>query len=143
MDTSMENISYKSIYMQLKADYNRILDRMLELEDEKNKTIEKQQHLQAQNEDLKLKLEQMKATLNSLQNQTTVLKDELEKTKRKNGRKSKFSGQDAKKIHDSLKINGGTLSYRQAAVFFDISTSTIQLLMKKYCSRNLTASTQR
>ena len=86
MDTSMENISYKSLYKQLKANYDLALNTMLKLEDEKNKAIEKQKHLQTQNEDLTIKLDQMKVTLNDLQNQITVLKDELERTKRNNSR---------------------------------------------------------
>lgn len=132
MDTSMENISYKSLYKQLKANYDLALDTMLKLEDEKNKAIEKQKHLQTQNEDLTIKLDKMEVTLNDLQKQITVLKDELERTKRNNSRKRKYCEQDAKKVHDALKKYGGTLSYRQAADYFNISTSTLQLLMKKY-----------
>ncbi len=133
MDTNlMLDNAYRSIFKQLQHDYDQALGRMLELEDEKNKTIEKQQYLKAQNEALTKKLEQMEATLNDLQNQITVLKNELEITKRNNSRKSKYSKQDAIKIHDTLKKYGGTLSYRQAADRFGISTSTIQLLLKKY-----------
>ncbi|MBR5908592.1 MAG: hypothetical protein IKZ66_01310 [Schwartzia sp.] len=132
MDTSMENIAYKSFYMRLKAEYDQTLVNMLELEDEKNKAIEKQQHLQTQNEDLTFKLGQAETTLNDLRNQIKDLKDELEKTKRKNSRKRKYNEQDARIIHDALKKYGGTLTYRQAAKRFNISTSTIQLLMKEY-----------
>lgn len=132
MDTSMENIAYKSLYMQLKTEYKRILDSMPEIEDEKYKAINKQRLLQTQNENLTIKLKQMEITLNDLRNQIKDLKGELDATKRNNNRKTKYSEQDAKKIHDALKKYGGTLSFRQAAYCFNISTSTLQLLMKKF-----------
>ncbi len=134
----LEN-AYKSNYKQLQKKYDQALDRMLELEDEKNKAIneknkaiEEQQHLQTQNNALLKELEQKEISLNDLQNQITDLKDELEIAKRSKGRKSKYTREDAQKIHDSLKKYGGTLSIRAASGYFKISTSTIQLLMNKY-----------
>ena len=133
MDTTMENRAYESLYKQLKVDYDASLANLLKLEDEKNKAIEQQQYLQTQNENLTNKLEDMEVTLNDMQNQITVLQEELEITKQSKGRQCKYSAQDAKKIHDSLRKYGGSMSFRAASDYFHISTSTIQLLLKKYC----------
>ena len=97
MDTTMENRAYESLYKQLKVDYDASLANLLKLEDEKNKAIEQQQYLQTQNENLTNKLEEMEISLNNLQNQITILHEELEISKRSKGRKCKYSAQDAKK----------------------------------------------
>ncbi len=78
MDTTMENRAYESLYKQLKVDYDASLTNLLKLEDEKNKAIEQQQYLQTQNENLTNKLEEMEVSLNNLQNQITILQEELE-----------------------------------------------------------------
>ena len=120
MDTTMENRAYESLYKQLKVKYDASLANLLKLEDEKNKAIEQQQYLQNQNENLTNKLEEMEVTLNDMQNQITVLQEELEISKRSKGRKSKYTREDAQKIHDSLKKYGGTLSIRAASEYFKI-----------------------
>ncbi len=133
MQTCAENIAYKSLYLQLKQKYDQASKRMLEIEDTKNKAIEKQIQIQTQNENLTNKLKEMEVSLNNLQNQITILQEELEISKRSKGRNCKYTAHDAKKIHDSLKKYGGTMSFRAASDYFNISTSTIQLLLKKYC----------
>ena len=133
MDTTLENRAYESLYKQLKVDYDASLANLLKLADEKNKAIEQQQYLQTQNENLTNKLEEMEVSLYNLQNQITILQEELEISKRSKGRNCKYTAHDAKKIHDSLKKYGGTMSFRAASDYFNISTSTIQLLLKKYC----------